>query len=77
MPAASVSETESGSDEETYAVVMEAIVDLVLAMDEILQLRKEDEVRLRLRRQHLRAVRIHFQASGVFAFSHPHLILGT
>ena len=72
MPAASVSETESGSDEETYAVVMEAIVDLVLAMDEILQLRKKDEVRLRFRRKKSSFILLPFT---FHLFSNPHLIL--
>ena len=40
-----------GADEGGDAVGMETVIDLVLAMNEILQLQEEGEVRFRLRAQ--------------------------
>ena len=48
-----------GTDKSTDAMAMEAIVDLVLAMDEVLQLQEERQVRFRLRTKHLPSIAFH------------------
>ena len=47
------------TDKSTDAMAMETVVDLVLAMDEVLQLQEERQVRFGFRAQNLPSVAFH------------------